>query len=314
MEKLAIIICMLAILILFGIMTQFADAFNLQSYLARINLPEFVESPPPPDVETLAKIQISHLQNIPFENLDVVHRKVISTDLNDVFNKLVIRRRGGYCFETNTLLAGALESVGFKVKSVLSRVRWNRPSDIKTALTHLILIVTTPADGKNYHVDVGFGGLQCLQPLLLENEDEFQTTPDGNYRIVETEDDHRNVQWQLKGEWIDLYTYQIKEALPCDIQVANWWTCTFPEARWVSFLFTARIIGAERHHLLNSEYVIRRHDGTATKRIMSSTAEVLLLLQDVFGIDLPTDLDASKVEAFVNRGPSSAFHSPFYIV
>ena len=100
--------------------------FNLDSYISLISITDKPSSSLQPNKETLALLQLSHLLTIPFENLDVVQKKSISIDLSDIFEKLVINKRGDYCFEMNTLLSAAFVEIGFKVKPVLARVRWNR--------------------------------------------------------------------------------------------------------------------------------------------------------------------------------------------
>jgi hypothetical protein len=83
----------------------------------------------------------------------------------------------------------------------------------------------------------------------------------------------------------------------------------------VGCLFAARLIAGERHHLLNDEYCVRAVDGTATRTKLRSSAEVLDLLRGVFGIDLPVgdgSIDLGKLDDFVQRGASPAFHAPAY--
>ena len=78
-------------------------AFDLVAYLARCGLAaSFAEQAP--TLDTLAQLQSAHLRSIAFENLDVVHRKPIQMTRDAVFAKLVTARRGGYCFEHNTLM------------------------------------------------------------------------------------------------------------------------------------------------------------------------------------------------------------------
>ncbi|WP_438452424.1 arylamine N-acetyltransferase, partial [Listeria monocytogenes] len=74
--------------------------FDLTAYLARIDLPET----PVADVDGLAALQRAHRLAIPFENLDVKLGRGVAIDSASVFDKLVTRRRGGYCFEQNRLL------------------------------------------------------------------------------------------------------------------------------------------------------------------------------------------------------------------
>ena len=100
--------------------------FSLPAYLARINV--VTNESLAPTKETLALIQISHLRSVTFENLDVVQKKIISPKIDDIYAKIMNSKRGGYCFETNSLLAEGLTALGFKVRKVLARSKWNHPA------------------------------------------------------------------------------------------------------------------------------------------------------------------------------------------
>eukprot|EP01036_Dinobryon_divergens_P023351 gene23351-31687_t len=270
------------------------------------------------------------MKTIPFENLDVVGRNIISTNLNDLEAKLVKSHRGGYCFEQNSLLLEVLREIGFKVKPVLVRVRWNK-GNIQTPYTHMGLVITLNNDTEsavNYFVDVAFGGLSSTKPLLLPQKDQTSITQEsaefGHSRLVRDDSDMEcfTEQWLLKGSWVDLYKFSDREAMQCDLDVANWYSCTHPEARWKGCLFAALIIGSERHHLLNCEYCIRHTDGTATRRKLESVEEVLHLLSTVFGISLTSEsAEAGQIQpeliayakGFFDKGAPATFHSPFYI-
>ena len=80
----------------------------------------------------------------------------VSLELDDIERKLVVRRRGGYCFEQNLLLKAALEALGTEAEAFLARVRvGGRPAGAARPRTHLLLRVH--ADGGRWHADVGFG-------------------------------------------------------------------------------------------------------------------------------------------------------------
>ena len=288
-------------------MSAYPYSFPLDAYLARIAVSRTALSLP--SLDDIRTLMVGHLQNVPFEDIDIVNGKTISMDLPDIVDKLLTKKRGGYCFEQNTLFEAALQSLGYEVISSLARVRYNRPPDVITPYTHHVLLVSL--EGTRYLVDVGFGGINCMQPLSIDTREE-QATPEGDFRIVE-DGEYLKLQWRLKSEFTDMYKFLPEKALLCDMQMSNWWSCTRPDARWVAHLFAARIIGSERHHVLNSEYVIRSASGIAVKRRLSSVQELLDTLTTVFGIALPADLDVERVRVFFDRGPSDTFHSPRYI-
>ena len=88
-----------------------------------------------PTLALLREITVAHPSAIPFENLDVTAGKVPQLDLAAIDNKLVHSRRGGYCYEQNTLLQAVLTGLGFCVIALLARVRFGIPADLITALS-----------------------------------------------------------------------------------------------------------------------------------------------------------------------------------
>ena len=131
-----------------------------EAYLGRIGL----ATVPDPG---LAEIHRAHATTIPFENFDPIRGRPVSLDLGDLEAKIVARRRGGYCFEHNLLLAGALESLGGReVDPILARVRLG-PEGAPRPLNHLLLRVRD-RDGSLWLADVGFGGGGLLDPVPFE--------------------------------------------------------------------------------------------------------------------------------------------------
>ena len=93
------------------------ENFKLADYLQRIAYSGEVKA----DYATLKQLMACQLQNVPFENLDVLAGKPISLDPQTIVEKIVYRRRGGYCYEVNGLFAMALGSIGFPYRIVACR-------------------------------------------------------------------------------------------------------------------------------------------------------------------------------------------------
>ena len=83
------------------------STFSLDQYLDRIHF----QGPATATMDTVTKLMRCQLQTIPFENLDVQAKKVVSINPNDIVEKLVHRKRGGYCYEVNGLFSMASMSV-----------------------------------------------------------------------------------------------------------------------------------------------------------------------------------------------------------
>ena len=143
----------------------------LDAYLKRIG----VVDAGPPDVPLLRQLHAAHLAAIPFENLDILLGRGISLDLEHVFDKLVARRRGGYCFEQNTLFMTMLRELGFAVTPMEARVRSG--STVLRARTHMVLAVEAGErqwladvpiriDGDHHRLRRGIGQRVVLHPWL----------------------------------------------------------------------------------------------------------------------------------------------------
>ena len=202
---------------------------DFDAYLRRIGLDQA-------DKPTWQAVHRAHATTIPFENLDS-HRGIpISLEQADLERKLVASRRGGYCFEHNLLLASALEHMGLGVEPMLARVgaggapRHTRPA------THLVLRVTD-GDGRQWHADVGFGLGTLLDPIPFgpasvceQSGWSFQVVKDGDELVL-----------QARGPegWTDVYSFPPHPAFRIDIEVSNWWVCTYPASPFVSGLIVA---------------------------------------------------------------------------
>jgi N-hydroxyarylamine O-acetyltransferase len=197
--------------------------FDLDAYLARIGL-----SGRP----TLAQLHRAHLMAVPFENLDPRRGVPVSLDLEDLQRKLVVNRRGGYCFEQNLLLKAALEALGADVDMFLARVRVGAPSAEARARSHLVLGVHV--EGETWHADVGFGRGSLLEPVPFGPGGVYEQA---GWRFQVARDRAELVLQTTVGDrWVDLYGF-IPEPVPMiDVRVSNWYTCTWPSSPFVTGL------------------------------------------------------------------------------
>jgi N-hydroxyarylamine O-acetyltransferase len=147
---------------------------NVEAYLKRINY----DGPLEPTAEMLRHLQVAHLLNVPFENLSIHSGEPIILDDEVLFQKVVERRRGGFCYELNGLFAALLRSLGFEVAMLSAQVA-NAEGDFGPDFDHMTLMVTIE---ERWLADVGFGD-SFIEPLALDRRDE-QAQGDRAYRIV----------------------------------------------------------------------------------------------------------------------------------
>jgi len=252
---------------------------EIDAYFRRIRL----TGPRAPTRATLDAIMAAHAASIPFENLDVLLGRPISLTPPAIFDKLVHRERGGYCFEQNGLLLLVLEALGYTVRPLSARVRWQRPRDFTPPRTHLFLRVEL--DGDSWLADVGVGGLSLTSALRLV-ENVAQPTPHEPRRLVR-EDGRWFHQVRLGDEWRDVCEFTLEEMPPIDRELANWFTSTHPESHFRQRLIAARATSDGRVSLLNRELTLRSRDGRSEARVLADQAELLAVLAERFGLRFP---------------------------
>lgn len=263
---------------------------DLEAYRARLGLTGRL----PPTLATLRALTNAHVRAIPFENLDVLLGRAIDLEPAVIEHKLIHQRRGGYCFEQNTLLLHVLRALGFQVTPLSARVRVQRPRDYTPARTHLV--VRVDLDGERWLADVGVGALSPTAPLSLDTEDE-QATPHEPRRIVRAgrwhDDSLRGPEALLYHQvrfadgWHDVCELTLEEMPEIDRVVGNWYTSTHPRSHFKDRLIVARANDDGRLTLVNRELSQRDRAGRATTRELSGPDQLLEVLAAQFGLHFP---------------------------
>lgn len=253
---------------------------NLEQYLARIGY----QPAGAPSVQQLHELTRAHVQSIPFENLDVLAGKPISLEPAAVFDKLVSRRRGGYCFEHNGLFIRVLNALGYRAYPMGARVRLRctERSEIPP-LTHLF--VRVELDGQQWLTDVGFGGFS-LTAALLWQEDLEQKTPHEPRRLVREGDRWFHQVWH-EGDWLDAYEFNGEPMHVADQKMGNWYSCTHPDSTFMGqrIMAIAQADGG-RLSVLGNELRSRNRKGEV-KTWQLADDELPELARNSFGLDWP---------------------------
>ncbi|MHB1810198.1 MAG: arylamine N-acetyltransferase family protein [Solirubrobacteraceae bacterium] len=185
--------------------------------------------------DDMAEVHRAHACGIPFENLDPHMGVPVALHPEALERKLVVERRGGYCFEQNLLLASALEALGASVAPLLARVRWGARPGVPLPRAHLALRVEH--GGSVWLADVGFGNGTLLEPIPFGRGGPYEQAG-WRFRIVEDGLEHV-LQTEVQGEWRDVYGFAPEPAPHVDIEMSNWYTSTHPESRFVTGLLVA---------------------------------------------------------------------------
>ncbi|MFI8965257.1 arylamine N-acetyltransferase [Streptomyces sp. NPDC053493] len=261
------------------------EELDLDAYLARIGHVGEVA----PDLVTLRALHRAHVEALPFENLDVALGRPVRLDLASLQAKLVARRRGGYCYEQNTLLAAALERIGFQVAGRGARNRTR--GDALTPITHGLLVVAL--DGEEWLLDAGFGWQGPLEPVPLA--DGARVEQDGWVFGVAIGPEGVHVLRALRPEgWTDLYAFAPHTLYPVDFELMNHYSSSHPRSRFLGQV-VAHQPGAEvRTALVRDGLLTVRADGTREERRVGPE-ELIATLSKVFGIELDDEEAAGLV-------------------
>lgn len=238
---------------------------------------------PGPDLDTLRALCRLHVEAIPFENIDVLLGRRISVEPRAVFAKLVTERRGGYCFEQNTLLGAALEALGFEVEYRAARARVGRARHETPPRTHLALQVNL--HGEAWLVDAGLGGLSPTAPIRWV-EDLVQTSPHEPRRLVR-EGGRWFHQARLGDAWADVCELGLEPMPPVDREIANWYASTHPDSGFRGRLMVARATSCGGRITLSDTRLTMRDVTVLARRELSGPEDLREVLAEQFGLALP---------------------------
>lgn len=257
------------------------EKVNLNAYFERIGFAGSIA----PTLATLELLQGLHPAVIPFENLNPLMGEPVSLDQPSLERKLLTERRGGYCFEHNTLLMRILQDLDYAVRPLVARVVWTRPEAVDEPPSHMLLLVEI--NNQSYIADVGFGGLTLTAPLRLRADVE-QTTPHETFRLIGG-DPAWTLEVRIGEDWRPVYIFTLDAVADADIAALNQRIATDPASPFTSELRVALAPTGRRVKLHNADLTIQPIDGEAEKRTITSMESLRAVLTDDFGLTLPAD-------------------------
>jgi len=255
-------------------MDQLLSHGQLDAYLRRVGLP----NTPPTDIDGLRQLHRAQFFAIPFENFDVLSGQGIDLTPDVVFEKLVMNRRGGYCFELNGLILRVLQTLGFEARPLLARVHLTDPPSGRTHQLNLVRFAN-----ENWLMDVGFGAGGPRAPLLLREG----VTDCG---VASFELSRREPwDWMLRtreaGEWKSSYSFDLGHVTTEDIEVGNHYTSTSPKTHFTQLATVSLPTPGGRVSLRDLELTQFDDSNERTRQI--DPGSYLDFLRNTFGIELP---------------------------
>lgn len=247
---------------------------DLDAYLTRIGYAGPVRA----DLETLDALHEAHINAVPFENLDVHAGRPVTLSLEAAYDEIVTRRRGGWCYEMNTVFGWALSQIGFNVMRIAAGVRRASLGD-EAMGNHLALLVRLDRD---YLADVGFGSSQISAIALEEGVSHHRPV---RMVMVRTQDDY----WRLhEGGPGSLLSFDFRPE-PADealLAARHAWQITDPNSIFYKTL-SAKIRRGKQHFTLRGRMLETQMPGRSEQRILETPAELSEVLSEIFGIEEP---------------------------
>ncbi len=247
---------------------------DVGAYLARIG----AHRPAAADTAGLAALHRAHLRTVPFENLDIAAGVPISLELPDVYDKIVNRRRGGYCYENNALFGWLLAELGYPVTLLSARLLG---SDGLPGVEYEHMRLAVEASGRLWLADVG-NGVQLTEPLPHEPG---EYPMDGRACAVR----RSGVSWRTElrdgdGGWVPDWTWTLTPRSLEDFAERNRYQQISPESHFVQHRMCVLLTDAGRVALVDGVLSERVHGELVERRVPVESEPAVL--RELFGIEL----------------------------
>ncbi|MBQ7298492.1 MAG: arylamine N-acetyltransferase [Clostridia bacterium] len=251
---------------------------QIANTLSRLGL----EMPEPlrPTKDLLFSIQYQFTQTVPYENIDILRGIPLSLEEEDLYDKIVTRHRGGYCFEINGFLGMLLRAIGYDVTDYMAR--YLRGETEIPMRRHRVLIVTCD-DGAKYICDAGIGQSAFRYPLpFIEGVEDHQC---GEIYRLDRDDFYGWVisDWH-HGAWRRFYGFTEEPQLNIDYVMPSFWCEKHPDSPFTS-AYMLSIKTSDGRKTLDGN-VFRVFAGDEVTEQTLSDAEIPDVLDTVFGIRL----------------------------
>ena len=255
---------------------------DTRAYLDRIFDRIAYSGPVVPTAETLRALQVAHLRSVPFENLSIHAGQPIVLDEDALFDKIVVRRRGGFCYELNGLFAALLRALGFRV-ALLSAGVGRADGSFSPEFDHMALQVDLE---ERWLADVGFGD-SFLEPLRLDERGEqlqedlaWRIDEDGIYRILLRRDGGGGAPWQPQ------YRFTLQPHEMSDYAGMCHYHQTSPQSHFTKGRICSLATPDGRVSLSEMRLITTRR-GERHERLLAGEEEHAAALRELFGVVVP---------------------------
>lgn len=259
---------------------------DIHDYLKRIHY----QGPLEPTLQTLQALHKAHLLAVPFENLSIHYGQPIILQEALLFNKIVYKHRGGFCYELNGLFAWLLGQLGFHGILLSAEVAGD-DGNFSPEYDHLTLLVRH-LSGSDWLADVGFGD-SFRHPLRFEADVE-QVDVDGKvYRLHRSDDEHDRdtmheywiAQQFSDATWQPQYRFTLQPHTLADFTERCIYQQTSPESHFIRQRICSLATPTGRISLSDLRLITTIH-GERKEQVLTSEEEYSATLVEQFGVVL----------------------------
>ena len=252
---------------------------NNSEYLARIDYGATADA----NIETLRGLQLAHMKTVPFENLDIALGRKIHLDEDSLWDKIVLRKRGGFCYELNGLFASLLHQLGFEVTHLNARDYHEADDTFGIDFDHLTLLVRVPDESAPWLVDVGWGDT-FTQPLDIDTHG-WQTQGERAYRLDPFREGYQLWQKNQDGKIERQYYFDlIAHQFPSEYEATCLYHQTSPRSPFTQKRIISRLTENGRVSLDDKKLIVTQNGIRTETRV--SENERTGILKEHFGVSL----------------------------
>jgi arylamine N-acetyltransferase len=269
---------------------------DVGAYLDRLGL----DDPGTPSVAALRRLHRAHVERVPYENLEIQLGRRTTVDPHESADRIVRRRRGGYCFHLNGAFSELLVALGYPVTRHRGGVQRTQADPPRISGAHMPLTVSgLPHDSCPsgvWLVDVGLGPL--YEPLPL-HDGTFRQGP-LEYRLRAS--DVEPGAWRFEvapRHWFVGMDFSPRAAAIADFASMHAHLSSAPESPFV------RVATVQRRHadgadVLRGLVLTRVREEPAAETTIESLGEWFELLHGLFGLPLD-DVGEAERQALWER-------------
>ncbi len=246
-------------------------------------------------LEDITQLIQAHERVFAFSSLKVLLNEEISLELESIYDNLVVKKRGGYCFEHNKLMYEALKALGFDVAFYLARVINNLQTDVPQ--THRFTLLNF--QGERYLIDVGIGFRSPNVPVKFSDEATYSHLGI-SYKIISNEDGTYNLALLEKEQWFKATKFDLHPCYEVDFEMGHFYSHKNPCAVFVNNLVISRIDENCIYSLRNADY-IKIYENEFIKIPIESAEKLDVVLREDFNVSFSKEEVALFYKKYVQE-------------